>query len=210
MGLQRRANAPRSLALHPLYFDAPGTAPIESASRIGYNAEAMLSVRFTIGLLFVSALLFTAVQGAADDLDQQIAERTRQYQESLRQRAAEISPSFQANIEVQAEQTVADGLEKWNNGEIALCIALPHLAEVQRILLFVTRYFPGFPSDSPVWRAGGCAVALAVTSLQLVLKSSAIYAVNFASSHSSVYPFRRGGEGISYFIRIACTIVQRR
>ena len=170
----------------------------------------MFFVRLTIGLLFVSALLFTAVQGAAGDVDQQIAERTRQYQEYLRQRAAEISPSFQAKIEAQTEQTVVKGLEKWKIGEIDLCIALPHLAEFQRIFLFATRHLPGSPSDSPVWRAGGCTATLFVTSIQLVLKSSANYAANFASSHSAAYPFRRGGEGVSYFIRIVCTIVQRR
>jgi len=91
--------------------------------------------RFTIVLLFISALLFTAVQGACaerndvDTIDQQIAERTKQYQESLRQRASQLSPSLQAKIESQAEQTVAQGLEKLKNGELDLQIALPGWVE---------------------------------------------------------------------------------
>ena len=169
----------------------------------------MSSVRFAIGLLFAFALLLTTEQGTADSLDQQIAERTRQYQESLRQRAAEISPSFQAKIEAQAEQTVTQGLEKWHNGEIDICIALPQLAELQRVILFADRQTPGSPSDSLYWRANGCAAALVVTSIQLVIKASASHPANFASSHSAAYPFRRGGEGISYFIRVICTIVLR-
>ena len=171
---------------------------------------------FVFGLLFFSALFFTAADGrcagqnVVKNLDQQIAERTRQYQESLRQRAAEISPSFQTKIEAQTEQTVADSLEKWNNGEVDIQIALPHLAELQRVLLFVHRNLPGLPGDSLVWRASGCAAALVVTSVQFVLKSSAIPAANFAPLRSVVSPFRQGGGSISYFIRIVCTIVQRR
>jgi len=189
---------------------------IDSASRIEYNAGTMSSsVRLTIGSLFVSVLLFAAVQGIAAGsdqhcLDRQIAERTKQYQESLRQRASEVSPSFQAKIEAQAERTVAGGLEKWNNGEIGICIALPHLAELQRVVLFVTRHLPGLPGDSLLWKASGCAAALTVTSIQLAAKSPAIYTATFAPFRSVVSPFRQSSEGISYFILIVCTIVQQR
>jgi len=169
----------------------------------------MSSVRFAIGLLLAFALLFTTERGTADSLDQQIAERTRQYQESLRQRAAEISPSFQAKIEAQAEQTVTQGLEKWHNGEIPLCIALPQLAELQRVILFADRQTPDSPGDPLYWRAGGCAAALVVTSIQLVLKSSAIYTTNSAPIDSAIAPLQQRSESISYFIRIVCTIVLR-
>ena len=169
----------------------------------------MSCVRFAIGLLFVFALLFTAERGAADDFDQQIAERTKQYQESLRQRAAEISPSFQAKIEAQAKQTVAVGLEKWNNGEIDICIALTQLAELQRVILFVAQQTPSSPSNSLYWRANGCAAALVVTSIQLVLKSSAIYTTNSAPIDSAIAPHQQNSESISYFIRIVCSIVLR-
>ena len=170
----------------------------------------MSFVRLVAGLPIVLSLFLTAGQVWADSLDQQITERARQYQESLRQRAAEISPSFQAKIEAQTEQTVAVGLEKWNNGEIDICVALPHLAEIQRVVLFVTRHFPGSSGDSPVWRDGGCAAALVVTSIQLVLKSSASHPANFTSICSAVSPSRQSGASISYFIRIVSTIVQRR
>ena len=184
--------------------------PLDSPSQTGYNTSAMFPVRSTIGLLFVSILLFTAERGVADDLDQQIAERTRQYQESLRQRAAEISPSFQAKVESQVQQTIAEGLERWTNDEIDLRIALPCVAEVRRVAPFVARHLPGLPDGPLTWRAGNCVAALVVTSVQLVLKSSAIPAANFVPVHSAVSPFRQSSERVSYFIQVVCTLVQRR
>ena len=185
-----------------------------SAPLIGYNAVIMSSLRFVIGSLFIAALFFPAVNGncAEQNIDQQIAERTRQYQESLRQRARQLSPSFQDKIESQARQTVAKGLKKWNNGELHLRIALPRLAEKRRVAQFVAWYLPNShsPAGSLVNRAGGCAAALTVTSVQLVLKSSAISTADCPFTRSVVFPFRQSENVLSYFIRVVCTIVQRR
>ena len=170
----------------------------------------MSPVRLTIGFLLLFVLPFTAERGVADDLDQQIAERTRQYQESLRQRAAEISPSFQVRIESQAKQTVAVGLEQWQKGELDIRIALPHWIESQRAARFVAQHLPGLPTGSLIWGTSGYAAAFTVTSVQLVLKSPAIHTANAATMRSAVCPFQQSGEGISYFIRVARTIVQRR
>ena len=172
----------------------------------------MSVVRFAIGLLFISALLLTSGQGIASELDQQIAERARQYQESLRQRAAKLSPSFQSKIESQSLQTVACNMEKWNNGKVNIRIALPRWAEYQRFTLFVARHFPfsGGPDGSHVWEAINRIAALTVIPVSSVLKLSAIHAANFVPLRSVVPPsFWRGGVGISHFIRVAETIVLR-
>jgi len=171
----------------------------------------MSFVRFAIGSLFVSALFFIAANGwcAEQNIDQQIAERTKQYQESLRQRAAQLSPSLQAKIESQAQQTVAKNTEKWKSGKINIRIALPQWAETQRIAQFVARHLPlpGSPAGSFVWRAGICDAVLTVPS---VLKFFAISVVDSIAVRSFVGLTPRNNDGISYFIRIVCTIVQRR
>ena len=174
----------------------------------------MLFVRFAIGSLFLSALFFTAASGwcAEKTLDQQIAERTKQYQESLRQRAAQLSPTLQAKIEAQAQQTIAKNTEKWKNGKINIRIALPQWAEARKIAQFVARHLPfsGSPAGSFEWRTGICDAVLTVTSVQSVVKSFAGSMVDSVVAPSFVGLFRRNNGGISYFIRIVCTIVQRR
>jgi len=177
------------------------------------------SARFTIVLLFVSALLFTTVQGwcaernDVDTIDQQIAERMKQYQESLRQRASELSPSLQAKIESQAEQTVAKGLEKLKSGELDLQIALPGWVENQRIARFVARHLPfsGAPAGSFVFGIGMSNAALIVPSVQQVLKTLMVSIADSAIVRLlSVSSSQQNGGGSSYFIRVVCTIVQRR
>ena len=171
-------------------------------------------IRFAIGSLFVSALFFTAANGwcAEQTLDQQIAERTKQYQESLRQRAAQLSPALQAKIESQARQTVAKNREKWKNGKINIRIALPQWAEAQRIAQFVARYLPlsGSPAGSFALGIGTSAAALTVPSAQTVLKSFVTSVIDSIAVRSFVGLTPRNNDGISYFIRIVCTIVQRR
>jgi len=188
------------------------TPCISSPNRV--QCVAMSLIRSVIGLLFLSALFFTAAEGTCTEqnIDQQIAERTKQYQESLRQRAAHISPSFQSKIESQVKQTVSKGLAKWHSGEIGIQIALPCRAEAQRIARFIARHLPfsGFPAGSFVFGNGTSGVALTVTSIQSVLKPFAISAINSIAVPSFVGLFQRNNDGISYFVRIACTIVQRR
>ena len=182
----------------------------------------MSIVRFLIGLLFASALLLTAARGVcaeqkepnnANNIDQQIAERAKQYQESLRQRASQLSPSVQAKIESQVRQTVTKGLKKWKNGEINVRIALPGWAETCRTARFIARHrpFSGSPAGSLDFGIGLGGVALTVTSVQQVLKT---WAVSIADSaivrYSSICSFRQNGNVLSYFIRVVCTIVQRR
>jgi len=167
--------------------------------------------RLTIGLPFVSALFFLAASGwgAEQTLDQQIAERTKQYQESLRQRASQLSLSLQTKIETQAQQTVAKNKEKWKSGEISLRIALPRLAEAQRIAQFVSRHLPlsGSPAGSFEGKSGICDAVLTVSS---VLKTVAVAVVDPTVVRSFVGLTPRNNGNISYFIRIVCTIVQRR
>ena len=176
----------------------------------------MRCVRFVIGWLFVSALLLTAAMGWCADqndttnLDLQIAERTKQYQESLRQRASQVSPSFQATIESQVRRTVAKGLAKWQNGEIDLCIALPNLAERQRVALFAIRHIPGVPTGSLTWKSSDYVATVTVTSVRLVLKSPVISTANFAFIRSFFCSFWQSGECVSYFVRVVWTIVKRR
>ena len=171
--------------------------------------------RLTISLLFVSALLFTAAVGRCDEknLDQQIAERTKQYQESLRQRAAELAPLIQAKIESQARRTVAKGLAKWKNGELHVRIALPQWAEAQLVARFVARHLPfsGSPSGLLVFGSGASGAAVTVTTGQHVLKSFSISAVDSAISlSSSVCSSRHNSDVLSYFILVIRTVVQRR
>jgi hypothetical protein len=170
----------------------------------------MSFARFLVASLLFSALSLTCGQSVAGDLDQQIAERARLYQESLRQRAAQVSPSFQAKIESQTRNAVAKGLEQWKKGEISIQIVLPHWAESQRIAQFVARHLPGSPPGSPEWNASNGTADLTVSSVKLVMKSLTISAVHFTSIRSVVYPFRQSSESISYFVRIVSTIVQRR
>jgi hypothetical protein len=174
----------------------------------------MFAVRVVIGFLFISALWFTAAQGwcAEQNLDQQIAERTRQYQESLRQRALQLSPSLQAKIESQAQQTVAKGLEKWKKGEISIHIALPGRAESIRLARFVARHFPfpGSPSGAFGFGIGSFNAALTITTVQYFLKAWTIPVADSIIVHSSIYPFRQDCNSLSYFVRVVCTIVQRR
>jgi hypothetical protein len=174
----------------------------------------MFSIRFAIGLLFLSALCFTTASGrcAEQTLDQQIAERTKQYQESLRQRAAQLSPTLQVKIEAQAQQTIAKCTEKWKSGKIDIRIALPQWAEAQRIARFVARHTPfsGSPGGSFEFDIGTSAVALTVTSVQSVLKSFAISVIDSVAVRSFVGLFHRNNDDVSYFIRVVCTIVLRR
>ena len=171
----------------------------------------MLFLRFAIGPSFVFALFFTAANGWCSEqtLDQQIAERATQYQESLRQRAAQLSPSFQAKIEAQARKTVNKNRELWKNGEISLRIALPHWAVAQQIARFVARHLPcsGFPAGLFEFGVGICNAVLTITP---VLQSIAVSVVDSVVVRSFVELTPRNNEGISYFVRIVCTIVQRR
>ena len=165
-------------------------------------------IRLAIGSTLLLALLLTAVNGrCADQLDveQQIAERAKQYQQSLQQRAAEISPTFQAHIETKAQKTVEIGLEKWNNGEIGIQIALPRLAELQQIAQFLAQHFPsGLPSGSFEWTASIGGAVLTVSPAPSVLKLATVFRANDVS----VRPFHRE-TSLSYFILIVCTVVLR-
>ena len=175
----------------------------------------MLRLRLTIALLLLSALLLTAVQGRCaepSNIEQQIAERTKQYQESLRQRASQLSPPLQAKIESQARQTVADGLAKWKSGKINVQLALPGWAETQRLARFAARHLPFSGIPEGVWGFGisGGSAVLTVTSIQQVLKTLTVSIADSAIIRSlCVGSSRKNGAGISYFIRIVCTIVQR-
>ena len=169
----------------------------------------MLFSRLSVGSLLVAALSLTCGQSIAGNLDPQIAERMQQYQKSIQQRAAQLSPTLQAKIESQTKRTISKGLKKWKKGEVALCIALPQAAENQRIPQFVARHTPGLPSGSLQHGICGSVVALTVTSLPWTLKSSATPAANFEFVRSTVCPLRQSEESVSYFVRIACTIVQR-
>jgi hypothetical protein len=174
----------------------------------------MLSFRWSIGLFVVSVVFVSAANGkcAEQNIDQQIVERTRQYQESLRQRAAQLSPSFQAKIESQTQQPIAKCMKKWNNGEISVRIALPRLAEARRMAQFVTRHLPG--SDAPAgslgFGTGMSAVVLTITAVQHVVKSFTTPIADVARVRSGVSVYHQSGNLLSYFIQIACTVVQRR
>ena len=183
---------------------------VDSISHIWYTG-AMSFARFLVGALLVSVPLLTCGQSVADNLDQQIAERTQQYQESLRQRTAQLSPSFQAKIELQTRKTVAKGLEKWKNGEISIRIALPRLAESQRIAQFVARHLPfsGSPAGSFVFGSRTLAIALTVTTGQHVAKPLAIPVFDLAPNRSCVVSEQHSGNILSFFIQIVHTIVQR-
>ena len=179
----------------------------------------MSFVRLLLGSLFLSALLCIAADGWCAEqnvdqqsIDQQVAERTRQYQESLRQRAAQLSPSLQTKIESQVRQTILKNTTAWKNGEVSLQIALPRLAEVRRIAQFIARHRPGSgsPAGSLEFGIGTVHAALTVTTFQSIVKSLSIPSAHFAISRSLAgCPFRHGGNGISYFVRIIGTIVQR-
>jgi hypothetical protein len=195
-----------------------GAVPIDSIAQTGDNGLIVSFARFPIGLLFLSALLLTAAEGLCaehdvpNNLDQQIAERTKQYQESLRQRAAQFSPSFQAKIESHVQQTVAKGLEKWKKGEIDIHVALPGWAATYRTAQFVARHLPfsGFPAGSFAVGNSLLNAVLTVTTVQYVLKVLTIPVVDSASVHSSfVGTFRQNRNVLSYFIRIVCILVQR-
>jgi hypothetical protein len=151
-----------------------------------------------------------------DSLQRQVAERARQYQETLRQRAQQLSPSLQARIESQVQQTVAKGLATWNSGgfdggEWNIQIALPHWAEAWRVARFVARHLPfsGFPAGSFEFGIGAFPVAVVVP-LPQFLKS-----LSSSAAHCAIIPSLAGNlsrqrcEVISYFVRIASTIVQR-
>jgi len=193
-----------------------GAVPIDSTAQTGDNELIVSFVRFPIGLLFLSALLLTAAEGLCaendNNLDQQIAERTKQYQESLRQRAAQLSPSFQAKIELHVQQTVAKGLEKWKKGEIDIHVALPGWAATYRTVQFVARHLPfsGFPAGSFAVGNSLLNAVLTVTSVQHVLKVVTMPVADSASIRSSfIGTFRQNGNVLSYFIRIVCILVQR-
>ena len=179
----------------------------------------MLPARFSLGLLFGSALLFIAAEGncaeqncAEHSIDRQIAKRTQQYQESLRQRAARMSPEFQSRIESQVKQTVSKGLAKWHSGEISIQIALPRRAEARRIAQFVARHFPfsGSPAGSLVFGSSTLVAAMIVVPVQHVLNSLTLPVADSAGICDSVNLFQQSSNVLSYFIRIACTIMQRR
>ena len=149
---------------------------------------------------------------AEQNFAQQIAERTKQYHESLRQRAAHCSPLLQIKVESQARHAVAKGLKKWDSGELNIRIALPQSAEAQLAARFIARHLPC--SDSPfgslVFGIGTTTAALIVTSVQHVLKSFAIPIVDSTVVPASfVCSSQQGDDGISYFVRIIRTIVQR-
>lgn len=174
----------------------------------------MLYIRFVAGLLFLSALLWTAVSGqcAEQSIEQQISERMRQYQESLRQRAAQLSPSLQSKIESQSQQTVSKGLTAWKKGEVNIHIALPRLAEAQNFVRFIARHLPfsGFPGSSLEFGIGTADAALIVTTVQSILKSVWISSAHFTFLRSfTAYPSQKSGS-ISFFVQVVCTIIQRR
>ncbi|MDR0326879.1 MAG: hypothetical protein LBI05_01140 [Planctomycetaceae bacterium] len=171
----------------------------------------MSLVRFVSGTLCFIAVWLTAAAGwsAEQSIDQQIAERTQQYQESLRQRASQLSPSFQAKVESHAQQTVSRGLEKWKRGEVAIQVALPRWSALQ----FVVRHFPfsGSPAGAFVFGGGTVSAALTVTTFQYVVKSVSTLSASFANLRSfAVSSLLQRNDGISYFVRIVCTIVLRR
>ena len=174
----------------------------------------MFFARFITGLLVVSVLLLTTTRGwcAEQNLDCQIAERTQQYQESLRQRAAQLSPSLQSKIEAQAQQTVATGLEKWKNSEIDIQIALPGWAETYRAARFIARYLPfsGSPAGSFAFGNSLLNAAMIVPTVQSVLKSWTIPFADLTIVRPSLGSFRQNGDLLAYFVGIVHTIVQRR
>jgi hypothetical protein len=176
----------------------------------------MLFVRLSTGLLFISALFFMAACGQCAEqtntLDQQIAERTKQYQESLRKRAASLSPSLQAKIDSQARQTVSEGMEKWKKGEVSLRIALPHWADARDTARFLARSLPfsGFPGSSFVFGSDAPTAAVVVVSVQHIVKLFTVPITDFAVNLSFVKLPRESGNVLSYFLLIVRSVVQRR
>jgi len=78
---------------------------------------------------------------------------------------------------------------------------------------FVAQHLPfsGAPAGSFVFGIGMSSAALTVPSVQQVLKALAIMVVDSAIVRSlSVCSLRQNGNILSYFIRVVCTIVQRR
>ena len=147
-------------------------------------------------------------------VDRQIADRITQYRESLRQRAAEISPAFQAKVESQAEQIVADRLEKWYQGEVDINIALPHQAEKQRfetrqITQSLERHVPALPGSSLEWGYNIGEAALTITSSQTVLQSLKNHRINVMNIPATVNSFRKNGVDVSPFLRVLHTVVLR-
>ena len=184
---------------------------IDAISGTWYNDGMCLS-RLLVGLLLVSTFLLACGQSVAGgDLDQQIADRTRQYQESLRQRANQLSPSFQAKVESQTQQTVAKGLEKWKKKEIDIQIALPHLSEARRIAQFLARHLPfsSSPAGSFAFGSGNLGTTLTITTGQHVLKPISIPIANLMANLSFVVGIRQSENIPSFFLQIVCTIVQR-
>ena len=191
--------------------------PLASTPPTGYNVLVMSSFRLAIALLFVSALVFTAAESWCaekhdiETIDQQIAERTQQYLESLRQRSQQLSPSLQEKIETQTQQTIAQGLKMWKNGELPMRIALPRWTEAKRITQFVARHLPGShsPAGSLDGRTGNCVAVLTVTTVPHVVKSFTSPVADSLSRHCVIGLLQHDNNVLSLFIQVVCTIVQR-
>ena len=213
--IQLNLDAPLS---HTLTLCRPSNRPIDIFPSIVHNVVLMGFARCIVGLSLISALLFTAGGGwcaeysAVNNLDHQIAERAKQYRDTLRQRAQQLSPSLQSKIELQAQRTVVTGSEKWKNGEIDVQIALPGWVDAYRAAQFVTRHlpFPGAPTDSFVFGGGQIDAILTVTTVH-ILKVLKIPATHSAIvRYSSIGAFWQNRTFLSYFTQIVCSIVQRR
>jgi len=168
--------------------------------------------RLLISLLLTFVLSLTCGQNVAGSLDQQIAERASQYQESLRLRTAQLSPSLQTKIESQTQKMVTKELEKWKKGEVCIQVALPRRAESRRIAQFLARHLPfsDSPAGSFVFGGGILSTALTVSTGQHVVKPFTIPVFDLMTNRSFITGGRQSGNILSFFIRIVSTIVQRR
>jgi hypothetical protein len=164
--------------------------------------------------VFSLALFLTAagnVRAEQSGFDRQIAERAKQYQETLRQRTAQVAPSLKQKVESQTRQTVNNGLGNLKAGRISLRVALPQWHAAREIARFIAKYVPfsGFPSSFG-FGTGTAAPALTVPAGQHHVKNhSANVAGTAVQNAHSARPVSQTGNILAYYVRVVRTVVLR-
>lgn len=178
----------------------------------------MLFMRFVLGLLFLSAVLFTAPTGRcaaqfdSPEFNASLDARAKQYQESLRQRIQHLSPALQSKIWAQVRETVKMKRELLRRGRLRLECALPCWTFHQRIALFIKRHVPQpDPSHrrSTIWGIHSASACVVNTFFSLI-KTMLDRASNAVSPKISI-GLRNLNSYIfcSSFLRLVHTVILR-